>query len=204
MSSIDGCSVPSGRRTLEMLTSRRFATSPRVSAAIHSSSSPCFSDDCSDTSGFGIRHGQPNPLISDRRGKPARISDLVKDRPKPCQMTALTDAAPRLDTPSGNPLTRALVLHRFYPARSSTITPPTRSGPCFSRYVPSRIERFQTLRSSRGTTSSSGACGSVVRCMAWRSRHRHPGAQTASTGRTTVASMWPCTEKQVPKFDRNG
>lgn len=83
-------------------------------------------------------------------------------------MTVLPVAQTGRDTPRGNPLTPALVLHRLYPAHSSTITPPTRTRPSFSRYVPSRIERFQTLRSSRGTTSSSGACGWATPRMGWR------------------------------------
>lgn len=64
---------------------------------------------------------------------------------------------------------RHAVLHRLYPAHSSTITPPTRIRFCFSRLVPSKIKRFLRLRSSRRTTSSSGACGSASPCTASRS-----------------------------------
>jgi hypothetical protein len=77
---------------------------------------------------------------------------------------------------------RRAVLHRLYPAHSSTITPPTRTRPRFSRYVPLRIERILLLRSSRRTTSSSGASGSVLRCMGSHSRRGGSSRCAARSG----------------------
>lgn len=66
-------------------------------------------------------------------------------------MASDTDRETRPGSRSGDPLTGLSVLHSFYPAHSSTITPPTRILLGFSRLVPSRIERFSALRSSRRT-----------------------------------------------------
>lgn len=87
-------------------------------------------------------------------------------------MAPTADRETRPGRRAGDLLIGVSVLHSFYPAHSSTITPPTRIRLRFSRLVPSRIQRFSALRSSRRTTSSNGATGSASPSMDWRSRQR--------------------------------